>query len=431
MNGGPSSNSRGSSARITLEGLDIIVVEKALRFKFKSSNNQVEYEALIVGLRLLTTTLIKMDSNTQESEVPLEVEKVDDAYLSAVLLCFSRVLPAVLNAAIDINLFDVIAKAKSSCDESSFSASEIASLLANQHSQLVNRLERMLPLLASYSLLNCSIRTSEDGKRERIYSLSPVGHYFAYDDEGISLAPLSTLLHRGFHELWRDAKGAFLDPDCNNHFESVFGMLSYQYMEKNTELNQMFYKAMAHAGPIEVKRVLKVYKGFEGLSTLVDVGGGVGETLKLIISAYPSIKGINFDLPQMILDAPTHPGVEHVGGDMFERVPNGDAILLKSICHNWADEDCIKFLRNCHKALPPHGKVIVLDYIIPEVPNASDASKHSSIVDNHMFLAHGGRERTQNEFENLCKSSGFSKFQVACSGISATVGVMEFYKQSF
>jgi len=103
-------------------------------------------------------------------------------------------------------------------------------------------------------------------------------------------------------------------------------------------------------------------------------------------------------------------------------------LLFQSICHNWADEDCIKFLRNCHKALPPHGKVIVLDYIIPEVPNSSDASKHSTIVDNHMLLAHGGRERTEIEFESLCKSSGFSKFHVACSDISATVGVMEFYK---
>jgi len=78
--------------------------------------------------------------------------------------------------------------------------------------------------------------------------------------------------------------------------------------------------------------------------------------------------------------------------------------------------------------LPPHGKVIVLDYIIPEIPDSSDASKHSTIVDNHMFLAHGGRERTEIEFENLCKSSGFSKFHVACNDISATVGVMEFYK---
>ncbi|KAK7349010.1 hypothetical protein VNO80_23832 [Phaseolus coccineus] len=368
-----------------------------------------------------------MGSNSKDSEVPLEVEKVDDAYRSAVLLSFSSVLPAVLNAAIDMNLFDLIAKAKSSCDDSSFSASEIASLLPNQHPQLANRLERMLPLLASYSLLHCSIRTDEDGKKERVYALSPVGEYFAYDDEGISMAPLSTLLHRGFHDLWKDAKGAFMDPNCSNHFESVYGMPSYQYMEKDTELNEMFFKAMAHAGPIEVKKVLKVYKGFEGFSTLVDVGGGVGQTLKLILSAYPSIKGVNFDLPQTIQDAPPHPGIEHVAGDMFESVPNGDAILVKSICHNWTDEDCIKFLRNCHKALPPHGKVIVMDYIIPEVPNSSDASKHSSIVDNHMLLAHGGRERTEIEFENLCKSSGFSKFHLACTSISA-VGVMEFYK---
>ncbi|KAK7349007.1 hypothetical protein VNO80_23829 [Phaseolus coccineus] len=369
-----------------------------------------------------------MGSNSKESEVPSEVEKVNDSYLSALLLCFSNVLPAVLNAAIDINLFDVIAKAKSSSDDSSFSASQIASLLPNQHPQLAARLERILPLLASYSLLHCSIRTNEDGKKERVYALSPVGKYFSYDDdEGNSLAPFSTLFHSGFHDLWKDAKGAFMDPNCSNHFESVYGMPSYEYMEKDTKFHQMFCKAITHADPIEGKRVLKVYKGFEGLSTLVDVGGGVGQTLKLILSAHPSIKGVNFDLPQTIQDAPPHPGIEHVGGDMFESVPNGDAILVKLVCHNWADEDCIKLLRNCHRALPPHGKVIVMDYIIPEVPNSSDASKHTSILDNHMFLAHGGRERTEIEFENLCKSSGFSKFHNACRNLSY-IGVMEFYK---
>jgi len=106
----------------------------------------------------------------------------------------------------------------------------------------------------------------------------------------------------------KDAKGAYLDPNCSDHFESVYGMPSYEYMEKDTELNQIFFKAMAHAAPVELKRVIKVYKGFEGLSTLVDVGGGIGQALKLILSAYPSIKGLNFDLPQTIQDAPPHPG---------------------------------------------------------------------------------------------------------------------------
>ncbi|WJX10570.1 hypothetical protein P8452_01274 [Trifolium repens] len=370
-----------------------------------------------------------MSSSSKQTQLPAEVEKVDDAYLSALILSFSRIFPAILNAAVDLNLFDIIAKLQSSSgNNSSFSASEIASQFPNQHTELAERLERMLNVLASNSLLNCSIRTNEDGKRERVFGLSSIGQYFAYDKDGGSLGPLSTLVHRGYNGVWYDVKDAIINPNNNDHFHKVHGSPAYQYLEKNQELNQIFNKAMAHSGPLEMKRVLTLYKGFEGVSTLVDVGGGVGNALKQIISEYPSIKGINFDLPQVIQDAQPHPGIEHVEGSMFESVPTGDAILLKLVCHNWADEECVKFLRNCHKALPTHGKVIVLDYIIPEVPNSNNISKHACAIDNLMFLIHGGKERTENEFQHLCMSSGFSKFHIACSDISAMSGVMEFYK---
>ncbi|XP_061355206.1 isoliquiritigenin 2'-O-methyltransferase-like [Gastrolobium bilobum] len=369
-----------------------------------------------------------MSSNSKENELPREVAKVDDAYLSALLLCFSRIFPAILNAAIDLNLFDIIAKKQSSCG-SSLSASEIASLLPNyEHPELANRLERMLTVLASYSLLNCSIRTNEDGKRERVYALSPIGQYFASDNDGGSLGPLSTLVHRGYYDIWKDVKDAIVDPNNNNHFEKVYGMPAYQYMKRDKELNHIFNKAMAHAGPLDMKRILELYKGFEGISTLVDVGGGSGQGLKLIISKYPSIKGINYDLPQVVQDAPSFPGIEHVRGDMFESVPKGDAILLKLVCHNWSDEECVKFLKNCHQALPQHGKVIVLDYIIPEIPDSSRISKHTCALDNLMFMVHGGKERTEKEFESLCRNSGFSRFHVSCTDVSAMSGVMEFYK---
>ncbi|KAL2347210.1 hypothetical protein Fmac_001210 [Flemingia macrophylla] len=369
-----------------------------------------------------------MSPNSEERELRSEVAKDDDPYLCAMLLCHSQVFPAVVNAAIDINLFNIIAKAESSCD-STLSASQIASLFPNQHPQLANCLERILPLLASYSLLDCSIRTNQDATRERVYSLSPVGKYFAFDTDGSSLASLATVGHHGYHYLWTNVKDAITKPNCNTHFENVYGLPIYQYMETNADLNHMFKIAMAQSSPIAMKRVIQSYKGFEGVSTLVDVGGGVGETLKLILSAYPSIKGINFDLPQMIQHALPHPGIEHIGGDMFKSVPNGgDAILLKTICHNWPDEDCIKFLKNCRKVLPPHGKVIVLEYILPEVPTSSGISKFTFGVDNAMMLAHGAKERTANEFEILCKNSGFSKFHLASDGISFTVGVMEFYK---
>ncbi|XP_061371854.1 isoliquiritigenin 2'-O-methyltransferase-like [Gastrolobium bilobum] len=366
-----------------------------------------------------------MSSNSKLNPLSTEVAK-DEAYRYALLLSTIRVFPAFLNAAVDLNLFEIIAK--SSSYGSNMSASEIASHMPNQHPELANRLERMLPLLASYSLLTCSIRTNEDGKNERVYSLSHVGEYFAYDKVGGSTAPLSTLLHRGFDAMWMNVKDAFEDADSNIYAEKVFGMPLYKHIETDKELSDIFMKAMAHVTPLEMKIILEIYKGFDGVSTLVDVGGGIGQALKGIISDYPSIKGINFDLPHVVQNAPPHQGIEHIGGDMFECVPEGDAIMLKEVCHNWSDEKCVKLLKNCYKALPQHGKVIILDCIMPETPNSSTASKHACIADSLMFLTHGGKERTEKELENLCRSSGFSRFHVACNDFSAMSGVIEFYK---
>lgn len=99
-----------------------------------------------------------------------------------------------------------------------------------------------------------------------------------------------------------------MDPSDNNHFQKVYGMSTYQYMETNEELNNIFIKAMAQFSSLEMTRILKLYQGFKGVSTLVDVAGGVGQVLKQIISEHPSIKGINLDLPQVIQHAQPHPG---------------------------------------------------------------------------------------------------------------------------
>jgi len=92
-------------------------------------------------------------------------------------------------------------------------------------------------------------------------------------------------------------------------FKKVHGIGAFQYMEKDPKMNQMFIRAMADLCATDMIRVLEIYAGFEGISTLVDVGGGNGQNLKMIISKYPSIKGINFDLPQVIENAPLLSGI--------------------------------------------------------------------------------------------------------------------------
>ncbi|KAJ1429187.1 S-adenosyl-L-methionine-dependent methyltransferase [Sesbania bispinosa] len=112
---------------------------------------------------------------------------------------------------------------------------------------------------------------------------------------------------------------------------------------------------------------------------------------------------------------------------MFQSVPNGDAIFMKWILHNWNDEDCLKLLKNCHKAIPDDGKVIVVDAVLPVLPENTTIAKVASQADLIMMTQFsGGKERTQNEFMKLALGSGFSGIRVACR--VSVFCVLEFFK---
>ncbi|KAJ1421442.1 Winged helix-like DNA-binding domain superfamily [Sesbania bispinosa] len=354
------------------------------------------------------------------------VVRDDNDTLSAMVLGANVVFPAALNAAIELKLFEIIAN--ESDDDGFMSAFEIASKLPTKHSDVPNRLDRLLRLLASYSLLTVSTRTNEDGSIVRVYGISPCGRYFFHDENGDgNLATFTSFLcHRALFDVWLNFKEAIIDPEVDL-FKKVHGTSKFEYFGNDPETNHIFNIAMADICTSHMRRILEIYTGFEGISTLVDVAGGTGHGLKMIISKYPLIKGINFDLPQVIQNAPPFIGIEHVGGSMFESIPQGDAIILKAILHNWSDEKCLEILSNCHKALPANGKVIVGELILPEDPEPTEEYKMLSILDNIMFITPGGKERTAKQYEALGKRSGFSRFQVACR-VFSILGVMEFYK---
>ncbi|KAK9013970.1 hypothetical protein V6N11_005145 [Hibiscus sabdariffa] len=158
---------------------------------------------------------------------------------------------------------------------------------------------------------------------------------------------------------------------------------------------------MSEHSTITMKKILETYDGFEGIKTLVDVGGGIGASLHAIVSKYPSIKGINFDLPHVINNALSYPGVEHVGGDMFQSVPKGDAIFMKWICHSFNDQHCFKFLKKCYESLPENGKVIAADCIHSDYPDASAATKFAALFDCFMLRGNLGRERNLRPWQRV------------------------------
>ncbi|XP_044491300.1 caffeic acid 3-O-methyltransferase-like isoform X2 [Mangifera indica] len=280
--------------------------------------------------------------------------------------------------------------------------------------------DRILRLLASYSVLTCNVVDLE-----RLYGLTPVSKYFVRDQNGVSLCPLMALVQaKVFMDSWAQLKDAVVEGGVP--FDRVQRMHVFEYPGIDARFNKVFNDTMFNHTTIVINEILQVYEGFESIKQLVDVGGGLGITLKAITSKYPHIKAINFDLSHVVQHAPHYPGVEHEGGDMFESVPKGDAIFLKWILHDWSDEHCLKLLKNCYRSIPEDGKVIVVEGILAAMAETKIASKALSQLDVLLMIQAGGKERTEEEFIALATAAGFSGIRYQC--FVYDFWVMEFYK---
>ncbi|XAR52137.1 Caffeate O-methyltransferase [Bertholletia excelsa] len=211
-------------------------------------------------------------------------------------------------------------------------------------------------------------------------------------------------------------------------FNKAYGMTVYKYCSMDSRFNMILNNAISNYSTFIMEKILKIYRGLEGINTLIDVGGGIGTSLNMIISKYPSIKGINFDLPHVIEQATPYPGVKNVGGDMFVSVPKGDTIFMKWITHNWSDDYCSKLLKNCYNALPENGKVIVVECVLPESPDTSSRTNIAVQMDVIMLAQNsGGKERTLKEFEALASGAGFEGVRLMCSTFGTHL--LEFLKK--
>ncbi|RYR24222.1 hypothetical protein Ahy_B02g057715 isoform E [Arachis hypogaea] len=329
-----------------------------------------------------------------ESNKNLLKEEEEDGMLFAMDLGVLVAFPMAVKTAFELGIFDIIAKGG---EHAKFSSEDIASKIGSTNPNAPSMVDRLLRLLASHSLLSCSslpqVTKDEDDQEhgliasahKTVYSLTAASKYFVTDDDGVP-------------------------------FVRANGMHAFEYPSVDPRFNDVFNKAMISHTTIVMKRVLESYEGFNNINTLIDVGGGLGFNLKMITSKYPNINAINFDLPHVIQHALTYPGVKHVGGDMFESVPNGDAIFMKCILHDWSDEHCLKVLKNCHKAIPEDGKVIVVDTMVPVFPENKTAAKVAFKADLLMMTQNiGGKERTKHDFIHLATASGFSSIKFVCS----------------
>ena len=85
-------------------------------------------------------------------------------------------------------------------------------------------------------------------------------------------------------------------------------------------------------------------------------------------------------------------------------MPDGANLhLLKQVVHDWDDERAMLLLRNCHRALRPAGRVVLVEMVLPEDNRPSPAQA----MDLNMLVLLGGRERTEAEYRRLLQEAGF------------------------
>ena len=204
-------------------------------------------------------------------------------------------------------------------------------------------------------------------------------------------------------------------------FDHVHGMGPFDYFRKNPQASAVFNSAMtslsARSGQI-VDRY-----DFAGLRNVVDIGGGHGFLLATILRANPSMRGILFDLPDVVATAGQVLEKFAVqdrcecGGSFFEALPKGgDAYILRQIIHDWGDERALAILRNCRAAQTGTGKVLVIErQIVPDYRQAMRVLQ----VDLEMLVNVGGMERTDEQYRSLFEKADF-RLQKSC--LSWTLG---------
>jgi len=253
-------------------------------------------------------------------------------------------------------------------------------------------------------------------------ALASVGVFTEVAEGRFALTPLAGLLQTGIpnsmcawaimlgEESYR-AWGEFLYSVKTGEpaFNHVYHMRRFEYLAQHPEAADVFNTAMTALFGRVHAAVVKAYS-FSGFTKVVDVGGGNGFLITLILKAHPRVTGVLFETPAVIPDAKMYieaaglaARCETVAGDFFESIPEGgDAYLLAHVIQSFDDDRSVTILRSCRRAMAKHGRLLLIEPVI----SPGNAPSFAKLLDLHMLVITGGRQRTEAEYRTLLESAG-------------------------
>jgi SAM-dependent methyltransferase len=194
------------------------------------------------------------------------------------------------------------------------------------------------------------------------------------------------------------------------------------------EAERLFHAAMVELTEHATERLLPVLD-LGGARVVVDVGGGSGELLAAILQRWPDARGVLLDQAsaivraQEVLQARGVAGrCTPVAGDFFAEVPRGgDVYLMKSVLHNWDDENARRILRCCAEAMAPDARLLVIERVRHDEAGTGPDDLATARIDLNMLVSMNGRERGEAAYGALLASAGLCLDHARAAGAEWTI----------
>jgi predicted O-methyltransferase YrrM len=152
----------------------------------------------------------------------------------------------------------------------------------------------------------------------------------------------------------------------------------------------------------------------EGVTKLLDVGGGTGIYSIALLRKHPALRAIAFDREEVLKVAAEMADAYGVAGrlelrqgDMFaDELPSDcQATLLSNILHDWDVPQCRELVGRCAAALPKGGRLLIHDVFLND---ELDGPLPIALYSAALFTLTEGRAYSQAEYGSWLQEAGLT-----------------------
>jgi O-methyltransferase domain len=190
--------------------------------------------------------------------------------------------------------------------------------------------------------------------------------------------------------------------------EAALGQSLWDYYRAHPDEGAAFAGAMSGVSAMIAGQVAAAADAADS-QRIVDVGGGQGTLLRALLATAPQAEGVLLDLPEVVAAAPPAERIQFTGGDFLASVPaGGDVYVLCHVLHDWDDPDAQRILTACRRAATPASRLLIVEAVLADQPGPV----MPELLDVHMMVMSGGRERRRDQFGQLLDAAGWQLAEV-------------------